>query len=68
MNIDKLTKTLLAAIAVALWVNVINPWIQPRSALADVDSDISQIRSDVDYIKRKLGGIARGICLNSKLC
>ena len=68
MNIDKLTKTLLAAIAVALWVNVINPWIQPRSALADVDSDISQIRRDVDYIRGKLGRIARGICLNSKLC
>ncbi len=68
MNIDKLTKTLLVAIAVALWVNAINPLIQPRSALADVDSDISQIRKDVHRMKSYLGGIHAGICLNSKLC
>ena len=68
MNIDTLTKTLLAAIAIALWLNVINPSIQPRSALADVDSDIKRIRQDVDDIRSALRSIADGVCINSKLC
>ena len=68
MTPDRLTKLLLAAIAVALWMNVVNPWIQPNSASADVDSDIKKIQRDVRSIKRDLDSISSGLCLNSKLC
>ena len=61
MNLDRLTKTLLAAIAIALWINAVNPWIQTRSALAGVDSDISRIQRDVHKI-------AIGLCLNDTIC
>ena len=79
---DRLTKTLLAAIAIALLMNAVNPWIQPHSASADVDSDIMRIQRDVHSIERDLGSIGsnidsiesdlsriqRGTCSNSILC
>ncbi len=68
MKVDTLTKTLLAAIAIALWVNAANPWIHPRSALADIDSDIRNIRRDVSSIESFLDTIYHGTCVNSFLC
>ncbi len=68
MKVDTLTKTLLAAIAIALWVNAVTPWVQPGSALADVDSDMRQIRQEVQYIGGHLRRIAEGTCSNSTIC
>ena len=68
MKSDTLTKTLLAAIAIALWVDVVTPWVQPGSALADVDSDIRGIRQDVQSIQSDLSSIGLGVCVNSKIC
>ena len=68
MVLDRLTKVLLAAIAVALWLNALNPWIQPRSAVALPDTDLSEIESYVSSIRSELGDIHSGTCLNSKIC
>lgn len=68
MTTDRLTKALLAAIAVAPWINAANPWIRPLRASADVGSDISDINRRVRSIESNLSGIYSGICLNSKIC
>lgn len=68
MKTDRLTKTFLAAIAMGLWMNALNPWIWSQSASADVDSDISWILATVTSIQGDLGKIESGNCLNSKLC
>jgi hypothetical protein len=61
MNTDKLTKCLLAMIAIALWVIAMNPWLRPMPVSAQDTPDLSQIESD-------LGRISRGTCTNSKIC
>ena len=68
MNTDRLTKTLLAAIAIGLWMNALNPWISTHSASADVGSDMSKIRQSVLRIQDDLNEIEFGTCDNPKLC
>ena len=68
MVLDSLTKVLLAAIAVARWLNALNPWIQPGSAVALPDTGLSEIESYVSSIRSELGGIHSGTCLNRKIC
>ena len=68
MTPDRLTKLLLAAIAVALWMNAVNPWIRPTSASAGVDFAISQIKNDVSRIETYVKRISKGTCKNDKLC
>jgi hypothetical protein len=58
MRIDKLTKSILAAIAIALWVIAMNPWFHPVSVSAQDDSSIE------NYVRQ----IANGTCTNSKIC
>ena len=57
MKSDTLTKTLLAAIAIALWVNVVIPWVQPGSALAKVDYDHTSIELGLASIELGIGSI-----------
>ena len=68
MTTDRLTKTLLAAIAMGLWMNALNPWISFNTASADVDSDMNRILSSVQSIQGDLNQIKRGSCFNRKLC
>jgi len=75
MKTDKLTKSLLAAIAIALWMIAMNPWVRPTPVLAQekvdlsqVESSLSSIESDVSSMKSDLGRMQRGTCTNSKVC
>ena len=68
MTPDRLTKLLLAAIAVALWMNAVNPWIRPTPASAGVDYDIYDIKRDVNSIETYVKRISKGTCKNDKLC
>jgi len=75
MQIDKLTKTLLSVIAIALWMIAMNPWVRPTPVLAQekvdlsqVESSLSSIDSSVSSMKNDLGRIQRGTCTNSKVC
>ena len=65
---DKATKILLAAIALGLWLNAVNPWIRPLVVWADAESSLSSISSNVNSMETDLGRIARGVCTNSKIC
>ena len=68
MNTDRLTKTLLAAIAMGLWMNALNPWIWSSTASADIESTMRSILSSVHSIQGDVGKLERGTCFNSKLC
>ena len=68
MKTDRLTKSLLAAIAMGLWMNALNPWISFNTASADVESDMSRIRQLVLRIEDDLNEIHIGTCSNPKLC
>jgi hypothetical protein len=61
MKTDKLTKGILSAIAIALWIIAMNPWLHPVTVSAQDNSDISSIDSHVRQI-------ATGTCTNSKIC
>jgi hypothetical protein len=75
MKTDKFTKSLLAAIAIALWMIAMNPWLRPTPVaaqestdLSKVESSLSSIQSDVSSMETDLKRIARGVCTNSKIC
>tara|TARA_B100000949_G_C14034450_1_gene346848 strand:+ start:21 stop:224 length:204 start_codon:yes stop_codon:yes gene_type:complete len=60
-NIDKLTKCLLASIAVALWMIALNPWLRPTAVEAQFGSDsdiyLGSIDSHVEEISRNVRSI-----------
>jgi hypothetical protein len=58
MTMDRTTKVLLGLIAAGLWANVVAAQLRPAFAQ---DVDLSTIEDD-------LHRIARGTCLNSKIC
>jgi hypothetical protein len=62
---DKTTKLLLLVIALGLWANALIPLIHPKpvaaQSLGDIDSRVSNIEDDVHKI-------ARGTCVNTKIC
>jgi hypothetical protein len=75
MKTDKLTKSLLAAIAIALWMIAMNPWLRPTPVaaqekvdLSQVESSLSSIESEVSSMGNDLGRMQRGTCTNSKVC
>jgi len=68
MKIDNLTKTLLAAIAIALWMIALNLWHQPVHAATPESVDLSSIESSLSSMDSSLSRISRGVCTNSKLC
>ena len=73
---NRTTKTLLLAVAVAvgLWLNVVTPWFQPtpvHANSAETQFSARQVRELVaalDTIADEIENIARGRCLNPKLC
>jgi hypothetical protein len=52
---DKTTKTLLAIIAAALWLNLAMPLFRPANAASDM-------------IQTYLAAIYNGTCINRKIC
>lgn len=68
MTTDKPTKMLLAAIAIALWLIALNPWLRPISVAAKGDVDLSNIESYLSSIDSHVGRISRGTCTNSTIC
>jgi hypothetical protein len=71
---NRTTKTLLLAVAVGLWLNVVTPWFQPtpvHANSAETQFSARQVRELVaalDTIADEIENIARGRCLNPKLC
>ena len=60
MTTDRMTKALLAAIALGLWMNIVDQWVRPaRLAAADADATV---------IMRDLHAIATGACGNKHIC
>ena len=63
--VDRTTKALLLAIALALWMNVVGPWVRPvpiqAAAQSLTDLYVSEISSHVSRI-------SRGTCVNRKIC
>ena len=75
MKPDNSTKSLLGAIAIALWVIAMNPWLRPipvaaqeKVDLSRVEKSLSAIESDVSYMGSALPPMANGTCTNSKIC
>ena len=75
MKTDKLTKSLLVAIAIALWMIAMNPWLRPMPVaaqekidLSKVESSLSSIRNDVSNMAFDLRQMAKGFCANPKIC
>ena len=60
MMTDRTTKALLLAIALGLWANMAADWLKPVA----VQAQSAQLRN----IESDLSRIARGLCLNSKIC
>jgi hypothetical protein len=82
VNTDKVTKLLLAVMALALWMIALNPWLQPTAVAAREETDLtnvesylrsirssaSSIQSDVSSMQSDLDGIETGRCRNDKIC
>lgn len=69
---DKTTKLLLTAIAVALFMNALNPWLQPKQASADVGTldvaiAVGDVAKNVNGVWSALNKIATCACRTS-LC
>jgi hypothetical protein len=63
---DWMTKLLLLAIAVGLWLNAAAAWVHP--AAADDNKLLSVIGLDIMDIKDNVRDLATGHCVNQKLC
>ena len=61
---DKSSKILLGIIAAGLWANATIAVLKITPARADAESYMSYLSS----IESNIGRIARGTCLNNKLC
>jgi hypothetical protein len=68
MHTDKLTTSLLGAIAIALWMIAMNPWLQPMPVAAQERVDLSSVESYLANIDSNVSRISRGTCTNDKLC
>ncbi len=54
MTTDSATKILLAAIAIGLWANVLNPWLAPTPAAAGPFDDLGAIKASVAAIEKEI--------------
>ena len=70
MKTDRTTKVLLAAIALALWLNVIGSWVTPPSASAQGVPSYRQLQLDraIGKILGHVADISNGRCRNPKIC
>ena len=64
MPTDRMTKVLLAAIALGLFLNL----FRPPTASAAVQFRARTIEGHLQYIENYLEGIYRGTCRNQKIC
>ena len=62
---DRQTKALLLAIAIGFWANVATQWLRPKTLQAQ---DTAEIERYVRNIASDVGTIARGVCVNDKIC
>ena len=61
MSTDKLTKVLLTAIATALWIIALNPWLKPTPVAAQDYIDLSTLESYVSSIVSDVSSIDSAI-------
>ena len=73
MQTDRTTKTLLFAIALGLWVNVLGDWMRPRPAhaapaatagiqrMADVAADIALLSADIAALESSISSVESSI-------
>ena len=54
MTTDRATKILLAAIAIGLGANALNPWLRPTPAAAGPFDDIGAIRASVAAMEKEI--------------
>ena len=57
---DRTTKALLAAIALGLWLNLVQTWATPVAA--------QPLNPAIDDILRHVRQIANGTCVNQTIC
>jgi hypothetical protein len=65
---DKLTKVLLAAIALGLWMNAAPIWRPARAQQHGIEVDTSAMALALSRIAVGLNQIGNGTCKNRKLC
>jgi hypothetical protein len=65
MKMDRMTKMLLAAIALAVWMIALDPWIRPEPVAAQGDGEIVHW---LQNIAGATGTLSMGTCRNAKLC
>jgi len=68
MKTDKTTKVLLAAIAIALWANVIITANMPQVAMTNYTGELYDMNRTFGKMLDNLSGIASGTCNNRKIC
>ena len=66
MPTDRMTKVLLAAIALGLFLNAAVDLFRPPTASASVQFRARTIEGHLQYIENHLEGIYRGTCRNKK--
>ena len=65
---DKLTKVLLAAIALGLWMNAARIWQPARAQQHGMEVDTSAMALALSRIAVDLNQMIDGTCKNRKLC
>ena len=67
---DRMTKILLASIALGLWANLLVPLFRPTAALAEYEADyiLKSIDARLASIDINIDRLQKGICANGKLC
>ena len=65
---DRVTKLLLAAIALGLWANVVGDWVRPSEARAQTDFQVRSVMESLRRIERDVDGLWQGTCPNRTLC
>ena len=68
MPTDRMTKVLLAAIALGLFLNAAVDLFRPPTASAAVQFRARTIESHLQRIENHLEGIYTGTCINNKIC
>ena len=68
MKPDRLTKVLLAVIALGIWANLMAPTRVQSNDAATIYGELTSISHDVRNIKRDISSISLGACVNQKLC
>ena len=77
MSTDRVTKALLAIIAIGIWLSVVRRPVQPEATpyetamgveAREISNHLQTIDLRVEEIEHSLNAIAGGVCLNDKIC